>query len=62
MHFEEIQGSRRSASEKPKMFDLDPDVPLADEYDEKEEAPEHVAKSMTLKNIETEWKVLQGAP
>ena len=57
VHFKAIQGSRRSASEKPKMFDFDPDILLADEYDEKEETPEHVAE---VNDSEEYWDWVEG--
>ena len=39
------------------MFDFDPDIPLADEYDEKEETPEHVAE---VNDSEEYWDRVEG--
>ena len=43
MPFPLFQGSWRSELEEPEVFDLCPDVSLADENDEHEETSQHVA-------------------
>ena len=55
--FQQFQGWLRSELEEEETLDLDPDVPLADKDDEKEEPSQHVAG---IQNPEGYLDILAG--
>ena len=58
--FQKFQGWWRSELEEEETLDLDPDVPLADKDDEKEEPSQHVAGIQNPEGYLDELAVLTG--